>query len=318
MKIIAVAVASAMAALTFAHSGTADTAVAPQPEVRTRALGALIDGAVADFLRLDDGTLGAHPYAWMAETIAVRRGWDHRLVKGYLRKVYRQQNPDGGYGINRAWDAFQDGSENPAETTYAITLTDHVGPVFLRGYEAGVVPRARVRQVIRLVEKFPLANTPGTCVSYSTTSADAAYCTGNINASAAHFLVRAHDAGFKVDLSRVPRIVKHNRATLLDGDWWWPYVVGRVERQDWYHNATMVEAAMDLDPKVGRKALSAMRRANVDDPWERAAMLRLARFDCRLADPAPLGQALRQYEGDAYHVALLAYEGATALAACGA
>lgn len=314
MNIVATAIALATTVLTLAP--TSATAAEPtRAHVRTHALASLVDGAVADFRRLDDGKLGAHPYAWMAETIAIRKGWHHPLVKTYLRKVYKQQNPDGGYGINRAWDAFQDGSENPADTTYAITLTDHVGPVFLHGYEAGVVPGWRVRQVVRLVEKFPLANTPGTCVSYSTTPADAAYCTGNINASAAHFLVRARDAGFRVDLSRVRRIVQHNRTTLIDGEWW-PYIDGQVERQDWYHNVTMVEAAMDLDPKVGRRTLNAMRRATVRDPWERAAMLRLARFDCRLANPVPLAKALDQHAGDSYYMALLAYEGVTALDAC--
>lgn len=282
---------------------------------RNAALGRLVDDAVADFHRLDNGKLGAHPYAWMAETIAIRNGWDDPRVKTYLRKVYRQQNPDGGYGLNAAWDAFGDGTVNPANTTYAITLTDHVGPVFLNGYKAGVVPRWRVKQIVRMVERFPLADDGGTCVSYSTTPQDSRWCVGNINASAAHFLWRADAAGFKVDLSRVPGIVAENRATLIDGEWW-PYSSGETWRQDWYHNVTMVEASLDLDPTLGRKTLRAMRRATVKDPWERAAMLRLARFDCRLANPAVLRVALNRMADDAYYTGLLAYEGATALNAC--
>lgn len=295
----------------------------PQPEPTTEptpepvpTLAALVDQAIADFARLDDGTLGAHPYAWVAEAIAVRRGWDDPQVAAYLAKVYAQQNPDGGYGINAAWDAFGDGTVNAADTTYAITLTDHVGPVFLAGYKAGVVPRERVEQVVEQVERFPLAEGEGTCVSYSTTPSDARWCTGNINASAAHFLWRADQAGFDVDMSRVPGIVAMNRATLVDGEWW-TYSSGETARQDWYHNVTMVEASMDLDPPVGRVAFDAMRRATVADPWERAAMLRLARYDCGLADAGVLKEALDSKRGDAYYTGLLAYIGATAIGACG-
>lgn len=310
--------AMALLVTTTAMAGCSRATEAPERATQASPqLSDLVDQALADFRRLRVGTtLGAHPYAWAAEAVAIRRGWDHPRVATYLRKVYRRQNPDGGYGPNAPWDAFGDGSVNPADTTYAINLTDHVGPVFLNGYKAGVVPRWRVRQIIRLVEKFPLATVGGTCVAYSTEPVDAPWCVGNVNASAAYFLVRTHDAGFDVDLSRVRGIVRKNRATLIDGEWW-PYSSAEPWRQDWYHNVTMVEASLTLDPPLGRRTLAAMRRATVDNPWEQAAMLKLAPFDCRLADPRPLEAALAQHAGDAYYTALLAYEGAVALEACG-
>lgn len=283
---------------------------------RPRGLGELVDEAIADFGKYDDGARGAHPYAWMAKAVAVRRGWHSPLVTDYLERVYAEQNPDGGYGLPEGWDAGGDGSVNPVDTTYAITLSDHVGPVFLEGWQNGVVPRQRVQEVIDMVETFPLATVGDPCVAYSTVPSDAGWCVGNINTSAAHFLVQAKDAGFDVDTSRVAGIVAYDRSTLLDGEWW-PYVVGETRRQDWQHNATMVAGFMRLDPPTGRVTLDAMRRATVSDPFEQAALLRLAKFDCSLADPAPLAAALAKHGEDAYYVGLLAYEGAVAVEACG-
>lgn len=276
-----------------------------------------VDRAIARFGELDDDTLGVHPYSWMAFVVATRRGWDDPLVTRYLQKVFDRQNPDGGYGIEFAWDAFQDGTTNAQQTTYAITLTDHVGPVFLAGYAAGVVPEWRVRQVIEQVETFPLADTPGSCVAYSTTDVDRPYCVLNINASAAMFLTEADAAGFDVDLSRVPQLVEHDRAAMIDGEWW-PYTMNTPDvRQDWQHNATMVEAFMALDPATGRIALDAMSAATPPNSYEAAALLRLAPFDCALAQPSVLATALAEADQDAHHIGLVAYLGAIAGEACG-
>ncbi|MBK8076059.1 MAG: hypothetical protein IPK24_10920 [Kineosporiaceae bacterium] len=37
----------------------------------------------------------------------------------------------GGYGLGTAWDAFGDGTRNPASTTYTVTTAGHVGWVLL-------------------------------------------------------------------------------------------------------------------------------------------------------------------------------------------
>lgn len=278
-------------------------------------LAGLVDQAIADFGRLEGDAQGVHPYAWMAQTVAIRRGWHDPLVATYLNKVYQRQHADGGYGLPEPWDAGGDGSVNPISTKYAITLSDHVGPVLLAGWKAGVVPRARVQEVIDMLEDFPAATVDDRCVAYSDQPADAGWCVGNINSSAADFLTTASEAGFDVDLSRVPGILAYDKSTLIDGEWW-PYMTGDPRRQDWQHNATMVQAFMKLDPAVGRATLNAMRRATTADPFERAALLRLAEFDCSLADPSILQAALQQHAGDAHYIGLLAYEGAVALDAC--
>lgn len=283
---------------------------------RQPSMGELVDRAIVEFQQADDGRRGAHPYAWMAKAVAVRRGWHHPLVATYLEKVYATQNPDGGYGSPEPWDANQDGSVNPADTTYAVTLTDQVGPVFLEGWQHGVVPKAKVEQVIHLVETFPLAEVDGTCVAYSTTPQDAPFCVYNINTSAAYFLRLASEAGFDVDLSRVPTIVARDRSALIDGEWW-PYMEGYTRRQDWQHNALMVEAFMTLDPPTGRITLDAMRRATTESVFERMGLLRLTRFDCSLADPKLVSDGLDEYAGDAHYLAIVAWEGALAVEACG-
>ena len=250
-----------------------------------------------------------------------------RSCARYLQKVYDRQNPDGGYGIEFAWDAFQDGTTNSQQTTYAITLTDHVGPVFLAGYAAGVLPKWhvrqvipewRVRQVIDQVETFPLADTPGSCVAYSTTDVDRPYCVLNINASAAMFLTQADAAGFDVDLSRVPQFVEHDRAAMIDGGSAEVYSMATPDvRQDWQHNATMVEAFMTLDPSTGRVALDAMSAATPPNSYEAAALLRLAPFDCAFAQPSVLATALAEADEDPHYIGLIAYLGAIAGESCG-
>lgn len=274
-----------------------------------------VDDAIARFRARDDGRQGVFAYAWMAGAVAARRGWHDPAVATYLDQVYAQQNPDGGYGLGYAWDAFGDGSVNPADTTYAITLSDHVGPILLDGWRAGVVPAERVQQIVDLLGSFPLVDGDGTCIAYSSSPADvAAPCVPNINASAAAFLVRAADAGFDADLSRVPAIVDHDLGVLRADDWW-PYIVGRTVAQDWQHNATMVDAYMTLDPAVGRRTLAAMRRTSSTVPWDQMAMLRLARWDCTFASPPPVLAALRVHTSPR-DIAIIAYEGAIAAAAC--
>ncbi len=306
-----------------------------------------IDYAIAEFVQLDDRNadedLEVHGYAWIASSIAARRSWDDPLVTDYLDKVYALQNPDGGYGIATDYDSFDDGSKNPADTTYAVTLTDHVGRTLLEGYAAGVVPAARVEEIISIVESFPLADVPGTCIAYSTAPADRPYCVDNANASAALFLTSAADAGFDVDLSRVDPILDRERAAMIDGVWW-PYHSGKpAERNDWQHNAMEVEAFLDLDPAVGTVAFDAMRQldpvpptppSTVDwaapgrlpeptDQYDAAARYRLAPHDCSLADPEQLGRAVSETRdsgrGDAEvarRLAILAYLGTLAAQAC--
>jgi hypothetical protein len=276
----------------------------------------LIDQAIEDVGRLDDDSLEAAQYAWMADAVAVRRGWSDPLVSKYLDKVYALQKPDGGWGLRTATDAFQDGTKNPADTTYSLTLTSHVGRVLLDGYVAGVVPKAVVQETLSLVESFPAADVPGSCIAFSTAAADRPYCVGSVNAAAALFLHRAAEAGFDVDRSRIDSILAHERESMIDGTWW-PYYSGTpTERQGFHHNAVELEAFLELDRPIGEPAFDAMRAATPPDSYQATALYRLAPYDCSLADPSRLQAAISDYTGVATTLAELAYLGSLASRAC--
>lgn len=274
------------------------------------------DEAIAAFVRDDPGSLGVHAYAWVAQAIAYRSGWDDPRVAHYLAEVFRQQNPDGGYGLEFAWDAFQDGTVNPADTTYAITLSDHVGPVFLNGWRAGVLEGWRVQQVVDLLLTFPRVRVPaGICVAYSTTAPDQELCVDNINTSAAWFLVEADRAGFDVPglADVVDGVVDYERSALIDGEWW-PYMSSTADtRQDWQHQATMVENMLTLDPEVGFRTLTAMTiERTAPTGWEQLAQIRLAPFACdALFERPSLDRAfdaeLAARVGDPFYLGLMAF-----------
>ena len=305
---------------TTPNGGTTTSATTPPPG----SLEQLIDQAIDDVGRLGDDTFRAAHYAWMADAIVVRRGWNDPLVAEYLEKVYALRNPDGGWGYITGTDAFQDDSENPADTTYSLVLTNHVGRVLLDGWRAGVVPEAMVEETISLVESFPTADVegsptadvPGSCIAYSTAAADHPYCVGSVNAAAALFLHRAAEAGFDVDRSRIDSMLAHEQAWMLDGPWWPYYSEKPTERQGFHDNAVEVEAFLELDKPTGEAALAAMRAETAPDSYQATALYRLAPYDCSLADPSSLQAAVADHNGEAVTLAELAYLGSLAARAC--
>lgn len=74
--------------------------------------------AISRFRSIDNGSAGAYGYASMAEACGRVYGWSHTWTTTYLNTVYGMQNPDGGWGLNRSYDAFEDGSVNDPDTTY--------------------------------------------------------------------------------------------------------------------------------------------------------------------------------------------------------
>lgn len=160
------------------------------------------------FAPLDDPDLpdtqrpGAAAYADMMGGYATLYGWTSPYVAAMRAKLYALRNPDGGWGLNRPYDAFNGipptPSVNPASTTYTITLSGHVCPKLLDGFKAGVIPRADVQTCVNLLVAMPRTDTPrGQCVAYSGTPADVqGGCVHNVNAITAWFLAEASGAGF--------------------------------------------------------------------------------------------------------------------------
>jgi hypothetical protein len=191
----------------------------------------LTDDAIAGFEAADTGAEGPHAYAYMAAAIGHRHGWADPRVATYLAKLYSLRNPDGGWGLNAAWDAFQDGTTNPATTTYTVTLADHVGPVLLEAYTHGLVPAADVQAVVNLLmtTHSTTYTTSGRCVAYSRSGFDNAVTTGcvhNVNSAAAWFLLEARDAGFDAPglATKVAEMVRMEAGAWKWQTQWWPYI----------------------------------------------------------------------------------------------
>lgn len=215
--------------------------------------------AIDRFEAADSGDENAWLYAYMAEAVArsSQAGWSDPKVAGYLAKVYARANPDGGYGLGVSYDAFADGTTNPASTTYTVSLAGHVGPVLLAGYRAGVVPAGKVETVISLILSTPRLDTAaGRCWAYSRHSNDAkaGLCVHNVNAGAAAFLLDA-GADFPSAASwwLIAGATKRELSVYNASTKWWPYrdtsALGDPD-----HNSYEAESMYTLAYPVGYSA----------------------------------------------------------------
>lgn len=223
-------------------------------EWRTRALAALAQYEQQP----DPGTWGAITYGNALMAVGLLRGWDDPAVQTIYNKLLAIRNPDGGWGINQARDQFADGSVNPADTTYTVTIASHVGPALLAGYKAGVLPKEPVQTIVNLLMTTPRIDWPeGRCIAYSRAPADASnngYCVHNVNAAAAWFLDKANDAGVgksglnKMVLEITRREVYRFNSSLL----WWTYR-DAAGSQDADHNSFHAEMMYGLALPIGRE-----------------------------------------------------------------
>lgn len=230
------------------------------------------EDAIAVAESLDSGTETPATYAFLAGSIAEVRGWNDPDVQTYLNKVYAQRLASGGYGLGYAWDAFQDGSVNPATTTYAITVTGQVGRVMLDGYQAGAVPKAEIERLVQVTLNMPRSTAtgqPGICLSYSSRASDMPYCVPNITASAGKFLTDAWHAGIQLpgQLELMAGLTQRDASTYVTGTGFWPYIQGGSAQNDWNHNAVNVEAELTLSPAIGQESLDAMMALTTPAKW---------------------------------------------------
>lgn len=233
----------------------------------------------------DSGSETPHFYAAQAGAGARLNSWTHAYTASYLSKLYTLDNPDGGYGLKFEYDAFSDGTVNGPDTTYLVTITDHVGRVLLDGFRAGVVPRAKVQTLVNLVVNFP--RIPGigrgACLAYSSNANDvqAGLCVHNVNAGAALFLHEAAAAGFGATgmHALIVDITLHEIEAARHAGYGepvtWPYVADGVD-QDVDHNSYSAESVYRLAYWLGREAVyQVMDRAWSGDPGAPVAHMRL-------------------------------------------
>ncbi|WP_156994278.1 hypothetical protein [Pseudonocardia acaciae] len=221
------------------------------------------------------------PLAWYS---GIRFGWRSARTRIWLDKLAAPRTPAGGYGLSVPFDAYRDGSVNPADTGYTITGAWHVGRALMAGYDGGGVPAERIRQVAGWLTRLrPAAG--GRCPAYSDSAHDAGRpCVWNVSAVAAWFLAEAARRGLAP--GSVWGLIRAWRAELaaayrpdLGG---WPYAAGGSAAQDAWHNVPVVASMAALDPALGRVALA----AHLDRFPGSAANADLLPLDCAEADRA--------------------------------
>lgn len=236
--------------------------------------------AISKFRAVDDGKQGAFAYAYMAGATGRVYGWSHTWTTNYLNTVYALANPNGGYGLNRPYDAFNDGSVNPSTATYTVTLADHVGPILLAGYQAGVVPRDKVQSIVDLLMTTPRVPVPvGQCVAYSRQTVDAqpGYCVHNVNAGVAAFLSDAAAAGIGAtgQAKLIADITQHEVGAYRPARAWWPYIADGAD-QDTDHDSYSADSMYRLAYWIGRESVyQHMANVNADNAASPLAHMRL-------------------------------------------
>jgi hypothetical protein len=253
--------------------------------------GGIADDAISAFELADTGGEVPFAYAYLIRGIARRFGWDDPRVDAYLAKLYSLRNPDGGWGLGYVFTG-PGGVANPANTTYTITLSDHVGPTLIEAYLArpDLVPLADIQTLASLVMTTQTWSFPtGKAVSYSRNTHDDINATNgrnvhNVNASAGLFLCQAQAVGAVygglnkrvVDIGRFESSV-YNPTTA-----WWPYKGQGSTSGDTDHTALQAEAMyLALAEQMGRETAYRILSDGVggihdDEPAARIAWARLA------------------------------------------
>jgi hypothetical protein len=249
-----------------------------------------------------------------ASRLAVRAqtdGWRSPQVPGLVAAVAATTEPDGGYGLAQPWDAYQDGTVNPATTSYTATTAGHVGPVLLAGYLAGAVPAQLVNRAIDSILGLPRSY-GGTCIPYSNSPYDLGQrCVWNVHFGAAAFVLAASratgwrradaDALVRAALTWLPRLPQNP----VTG--YWAYSSAGGAAQDIGHQ---LWTATSIDYLEGNgAALTAMlgrplwraQAAALHDINVASAMSGIALADCRFAlDPTVLTYATSTAKGAPY------------------
>ena len=249
----------------------------------------IADDAIAAFELADDGEQVPYAYAYLIRGIARRSGWEDPRITTYLEKLYGFRNPDGGWGLNREFTS-PGASLNPADTTYSITLSDHVGPTLIEAYRAGreEVVLADIATLVDLLMTTQFGTFAiGKAIAYARVATNNV-STGNnrdvhnVNASAALFLLQANAAGVTytgLD-KRVVSMTRREVAAYGESTAWWPYR-GTLSASDTDHTALQAEAMWTLAYPLGTEAAYAVMSTGVggahdDEPAARIAWARLA------------------------------------------
>ncbi len=212
--------------------------------------------ALTKFNAGDTGSMDAFTYGMAAGASGFVNGWSNSKTTSLLNEMRQTKNADGTYGLGRTYDAFADGSVNPANTAYSVTMAGHVGPTLLEGYKAGVVTKAEVQDLVQKLVNFPRVPVDkGICIAYSNAAVDSTQCVHNVNSGVAWFLHEANAAGIgATGMQRlISEITIQEVLSYRDTDFWWPYIDDGAN-QDSDHNSYSIEAMYRLAYWIGREA----------------------------------------------------------------
>lgn len=228
-----------------------------------------------------------HGEAYLAHANAVLDGWNGDRARALLADVRARIRQPGGLGLGEAWDAFQDGSVNPSDTVYTVTVTDHVGFVLLAAHRAGVDVRDDIDVLLDALRTVPLVPgvEPGACVAYSAHPNDRVHCVHNVSAGAAAFVDEASDLGFDVGElgASVEPVLVHERDAFLPDEANWPYMAGDERRSDLAHRSYLADSMLQLDPELGNVVTDAVVAARTSTLADVIGVARSLRHRCDAA-----------------------------------
>lgn len=209
----------------------------------------------------------------MAEVERARHGYRTELpslahIAGRWLLDNADLDDDGvvGWGVPVAWDAYGDGSENPADTAYTIS-TAIVVDALLNWMQAD--PKAPGARIVSTVEKAlrPFAGmtfrSPSGMFSYSFTPSDRPYDTFNPAAYLAGQMQRfsrlTHDETFAAGLrnaadATMAALIAEHRINQLTGSWYWTYSIQEEVTNDLPHASYIIDGILQYVENGGRLA----------------------------------------------------------------
>lgn len=197
-------------------------------------------------------------------------GWDDPGVATLVQRLLSLRNPDGGWGTGTAWDAFQDGTVNPADTSYTVSTAGHAGPALLGAWQHGLVTDADLRAAVDSILTTPSWKVPGgLCIAYSRSPNDTTVCVANVTLGAAAWLKQVREAtGWSIPLldDLVAQVSAADRYLWDPVTGYWAYSdlpASLGKPQDAPHQGYTLQSVLVLDPVLGKSATTQF----LANPW---------------------------------------------------
>jgi hypothetical protein len=168
---------------------------------------------------------------------------------GHWLLDHADSNRDGvvGWGLPVAWDAYEDGSTNPAHTEYTISTALVLDALLTWAERDGQAPAARIHKVVAgAIAPYldPRRGSPSGLAPYSLAAADRRYDTFNPAAYLAGQIQRA-SLGQRDTVLRsrylaaadatMAALLAHKRIAPASGSWYWDYSVQQEVPNDLPH-----------------------------------------------------------------------------------